>query len=264
MIPTSFTPSYASTRAGRIHYVTHGDGPPVLLLHQAPGAWDEFRMLMPLFTRNTTIAIDMLGFGCSEPLTEHSIERYADAVVALLEHLRLTEVDVVGHKLGGIVAVEASHQAPTRFRRLVLSGAPYVDEAYREQRSTLSPWSSVELQDDGRHLTELWVRRSGYYPPARPDLLNRFVRDVLWLDDQAEDAHQAISTYRMEGRCTFPGPVLCLAATADPWNDQASRLVDQFAGAKLHKLPGGTVPLMEQMPYEVAEIVQDFFDGRDL
>jgi pimeloyl-ACP methyl ester carboxylesterase len=143
---------------------------------------------------------------------------------------------------------------------MVVSGTPYVDEEYRRQRSSLHPLSLVELQDDGRHLAELWVRRAGFYPPARPDLLNRFVRDVLWLGDQAEEAHTAISTYRMEGRTTFEGPVLCLAATADPWYDQVERLADRLPSSRVVKVPGGTVPLMEQKPEEVASIVNDFLD----
>jgi pimeloyl-ACP methyl ester carboxylesterase len=258
MTPEGFMPAYARTRAGLIHHVAYGDGPPVVLLHQAPGSWDEFRLLMPLLSGRTAIAVDLVGFGCSELIEDHSIERYADATLALLEHLDLTEVDVVGHKLGGIVAIEAAAQDAARLRRLVVSGTPYVDEEYRQQRSALHPLSLVELQDDGRHLNELWVRRSGFYPPARPDLLNRYVREVLWLDDQAEEAHNAISRYHMEGRTTFGGPVLCLAATADPWYDQVNRLADRLAQAKVIKVPGGTVPLMEQMPQEVAALVNDF------
>jgi pimeloyl-ACP methyl ester carboxylesterase len=260
MIPPDFKPSYARTRAGLMHFVASGEGPSVVLLHQAPGSWDEFRLVMPLLTGRTAIAVDLLGFGCSELIEDHSIERYAESVVALLDHLELEDVDVVGHKLGGIVAVEAAAQDPSRLRRLVVSGIPYVDEEYRRQRSALHPLSLVELRDDGRHLAELWVKRAGYYPPARPDLLNRFVRDVLWLGDQAEEAHTAISNYRMEDRTTFKGPVLCIAATADPWYDQVDRLAARLPDARVVELPGGTVPLMEQMPQEVASIVNDFLD----
>lgn len=258
MILPEFRPSYARTRAGLMHVVASGDGPPVVLLHQAPGSWDEFRMVMPLLVGRTALAVDLIGFGCSELIEDHSIERYAESVLALLDHMALEDVDIVGHKLGGIIAVEAAAQDPSRLRRLVLSGVPYVDEDYRRQRSSLHPLSLVEWQDDGRHLTELWVRRAGYYPPARPDLLNRFVRDVLWLGDQAEEAHTAISTYRMEGRTTFTGPVLCIAATADPWYDQVDRLANRLPHARVVKVPGGTVPLMEQMPEQVASIVNDF------
>src|SRR5262249_19514661 len=101
MIPADFVPSYARTRAGLMHFVACGEGPPVVLLHQAPGAWDEFRMVMPLLRGRTAIAVDVIGFGASELIEEHSIERYAESVVALLDHLGVEDVDIVGHKLGG-------------------------------------------------------------------------------------------------------------------------------------------------------------------
>lgn len=123
----------------------------------------------------------------------------------------------------------------------------------------MHPWSIVDLQDDGRHLMELWVRRSGFYPPARPDLLDRFVRDALLLEDQAEAGHHAITNYEMEGRTTYEGPMLCIAATDDPISyDEVPRLHAQFPQSELFVVEGGMVPLMEHMPGVVADVVSAF------
>ncbi|MFC4055458.1 alpha/beta fold hydrolase [Actinomadura syzygii] len=262
MIAPMFSPHYARTRSGLMHYVEMGAGEPLLLLHQTPRSWDEFRLLMPLLAeQRRVIAPDIIGYGASESIPDHSIERYADSVLALLEELGLDRVDLLGHQLGGIIAIEMSHRRPERLRRLVLSGTPYVDEEFRRERPPMHPLSMVELQDDGRHLMELWVRRSGFYPPARPDLLNRYVRDVLLLEDQAEDGHRAISTYRMEGRTGYRGPVLCIGATADPIAfHQVPRLVERLPQARLEIIQGGMVPLMEQLPEEVAALVSKFLD----
>jgi pimeloyl-ACP methyl ester carboxylesterase len=264
MIAPMFSPNYARTRSGLIHYVELGSGDPLVLLHQAPRSWDEFRELMPLLAdRRRVIAPDILGFGASGSIEDHSIERYAGAILALLDELGLDQVDMLGHQLGGIVTVEASAQNPDRLRRVILSGTPYVDETFRRHRPQMHPLSLVELQDDGRHLMELWVRRSGFYPPARPDLLDRYVRDVLLQEGQAEEGHQAISAYRMEGRTSYRGPVLCIGATADPISfHEVPRLVEQFPQARLEVIQGGMVPLMEQMPTEVVQVVTKFLDDR--
>ncbi|MEQ4306061.1 alpha/beta hydrolase [Plantactinospora sp. B6F1] len=266
MIAPMFSPHYARTRSGLIHYVEMGTGEPLVLLHQTPSSWDEFRELMPLLaTRRRVIAPDIIGFGASESITDHSIERYAEAVLALLDELDLDRVHLLGHQLGGIVAVEMSHQQPERPGALILSGTPYVDEVFRRNRPQMHPLSLVELQDDGRHLMELWVRRSGFYPPARPDLLDRYVRDVLLLEDQAEEGHRAISAYRMEGRTGYRGQVLCIGASADPISfHQVSRLVERFPQACLEIIEGGMVPLMEQLPEEVAALVTKFLDETPL
>lgn len=262
MIDPAFAPHYARTREGLIHYVELGAGDPLVLLHQTPRSWDEFRDLMPLLAdRHRLIAPDMIGFGASERIVDHSIERYARSVVALLDELDLGRIDLLGHQMGGMVAVEISATVPERIRRMVLSGTPYVDEPFRQRRAGRHPLSLVELQDDGRHLMEIWVRRSGFYPPARPDLLDRYVRDVLLQEDQAEEGHRAITAYRMEGRTTYRGPLLCMGATADPVAfPEVPRLVEQYPQAELEVVQGGMVPLMEYMPEEVAAIVTKFFD----
>jgi pimeloyl-ACP methyl ester carboxylesterase len=263
MIDRSFEPHYVRTSSGLMHVVEMGKGSPLVLLHQVPRSWDEFRELMPLVADGRrVIAPDLIGFGASEFITDHSIERYADSVLALLDALGLDEVDLLGHHMGGMVAVELSAKAPERIRRMVLSGTPYVDETFRRRRPELHPLSHVEIQDDGRHLMELWVRRNGLYPPARPDLLNRYVRDVLLQEGRAEEGHKAISKYQMEDRTTYRRPVLLIAATADPVSfPEVPRLAEQFPQHQLAVIPGGMVPLMEQMPMEVAEIVTAFLDA---
>jgi pimeloyl-ACP methyl ester carboxylesterase len=260
MINRSFDPHYVRTASGLMHYVEIGSGRPLVLLHQVPRSWDEFRELMPLLAEGRrVIAPDLIGFGASEFVSDHSIERYADSVLDLLDALGLEEVDLLGHHMGGIVAVELSAESPERIRRMILSGTPYVDETFRRRRPELHPLSHVEVQDDGRHLMELWVRRSGFYPPARPDLLDRYVRDVLLQEGQAEEGHRAISKYLMEGRTTYPGPVLLIGATADPVSfPEVPRLAEQFPQHRFVVIPGGMVPLMEQMPAEVADIVTSF------
>lgn len=260
MIDPPFEPHYTRTRGGRIHHVEMGTGRPLVLLHQVPRSWDEFRDLMPLLAdRHRAIAPDIIGFGASETLREHSIERYASSILDLLDALELDEIDLLGHHMGGIVAVELSAKAPERIRRMILSGTPYVDDAFRRRRPSMHPLSQVEMQDDGRHLMELWVRRSGFYPPVRPDLVNRYVRDVLQHEGRAEEGHKAISRYHMEGRTTYRGPVLCIGATADPIAySEVPRLAAQFPQHKLVVIPGGMVPLMEQMPGQVAKIVAPF------
>lgn len=58
--------AYADTPLGQLHYAEGGEGTPVLLLHQTPRSWDEFREVLPLLaTRRRAIAMDMYGFGMS-------------------------------------------------------------------------------------------------------------------------------------------------------------------------------------------------------
>jgi len=53
---------YLDTPDGQIHYVTAGSGRPVLLLHQTPRSWDEYRDVIPILARERrVVALDTIG-----------------------------------------------------------------------------------------------------------------------------------------------------------------------------------------------------------
>lgn len=253
--------AYAEVSRGQVHYAECGFGPPVVLLHQTPRSWDEYREVLPLLGRtHRAIAMDTIGFGASAPLVDHSIEVYAETVVEFFDALGLDRTALVGHHTGGIVAVEVAARAPKRIRRLVLSSTPYVDAEARRRRRLRPPIDLVDVDPDGKHLTELWQRRQGFYPPGRPDLLTRFVRDALVLGDDVEKGHQACGRYWMEDRIGLVEcPVLCLGAAADPYAfGELEPLSSRIPQAVVSVVEGGTVALMEQCPEQVAELIAEF------
>src|SRR4051794_39044245 len=75
--------SFVDLPHGQMHWAECGlpDAPAVLLLHQTPRSWLEYREVLPLLgQRVRAIALDTPGFGDSEPLDgEASIERWAEA-----------------------------------------------------------------------------------------------------------------------------------------------------------------------------------------
>src|SRR5689334_23492385 len=114
---------FVTTRLGRIHVAIAGTGFPVLLLHQTPRSWDEYRDVLPLLGREfRAIAMDTLGFGDSDaPADAPSIELWAQGALALLDGLGVAEFAVVGHHTGAVVAMELAVVAPDRVKALVLS-----------------------------------------------------------------------------------------------------------------------------------------------
>ncbi|MBK1784893.1 alpha/beta fold hydrolase [Prauserella cavernicola] len=252
---------YADTSLGQLHYAECGSGEPVVLLHQTPRSWDEYREVLPLLgATHRAIAMDTAGFGNSAPPAEHGIEHYAAAVLELLDALGLEKVSLVGHHTGGVVAIEVAASAPERVDRLVLSSTPWVDAASREARVDRPPIDHVPVSEDGSHLRTLWQRRQGFYPERRLDLLTRFVRDALTLGDDVEAGHHAVGRYRMEERAgEVRAPVLCLGASADPHTfPQLGALSSRFNAAEVVIVEGGMVPLMEEHAGEVVRVIARF------
>ena len=131
--------AFADLSVGQVHYAECGDpqAPAVLLLHQSPRSWAEYREVLPLIgARHRAIAMDTAGFGDSDAGgVPASIAQWARVACELLDALHIGRADVVGHHTGGVVAVELAAAFPDRVRALVLSSTPYTDEAFRRARA---------------------------------------------------------------------------------------------------------------------------------
>ncbi|WP_370973266.1 alpha/beta fold hydrolase [Amycolatopsis sp. cg9] len=102
-----------------------GRGPAVLFLHgigDDSSTWLE--LLAELADDFTVIAPDLLGHGFSaKPRADYSVAAYACGMRDLLTTLDVDRVTVVGHSLGGGVAMQFAYQFPERCERLVLVGS---------------------------------------------------------------------------------------------------------------------------------------------
>lgn len=103
-------------------FVLTGQGPAVLLIHGIGDSSVTWRSIIPRLARDhTVIAPDLLGHGASDkPRADYSIAGYANAMRDLLSVLGIDRATVVGHSLGGGVAMQFAYQYPERCERVVL------------------------------------------------------------------------------------------------------------------------------------------------
>lgn len=108
-----------------IHYLVDGRGPAVVLLHGLGGFAASWRHnLRPLASRATVYAVDLPGFGRSaKPRTRYSLAYFARALHGFLDAVGVAQAALVGHSLGGAIAVTYALTHPTRVERLALLGA---------------------------------------------------------------------------------------------------------------------------------------------
>lgn len=257
--------AFVDTPEGQIHYCGAGEGKPVLLLHQTPRSWDEYRDVIPILAREfRVVAMDTIGYGDSyKPARTCAIEDYARGAIALLDGLSIPRAAVVGHHTGAVIAIELAASYPERVERLVLSASPYVDAADRERRKGRPPIDHVEMKADGSHLVELWGRRMGFYPEGRPDLLARFLLDALKAGEKAEEGHEACNAYRMEDKLDrIRCPTLVICGTEDPFSfPRLEQVARAISGSRAVPIPGGTVAVVDQMPGTFAAAIQGFLRG---
>jgi pimeloyl-ACP methyl ester carboxylesterase len=108
-----------------IGYRTAGDGPVIVLIHGMAGSSETWEPVIPLLAKHATVvAPDMLGHGTSaKPKGDYSLGALATGVRDVLVALGHSRATIVGHSLGGGVAMQFAYQFPERTERLVLVGS---------------------------------------------------------------------------------------------------------------------------------------------
>ena len=111
-----------SLHGQRVNFNIAGQGSPVVLIHGVAGRaaqWDQIVQL--LAETHTVVAPDLLGHGESaKPRGDYSLGAHASGIRDLLVGLNVERASVVGHSLGGGIAMQFAYQFPERCERLVL------------------------------------------------------------------------------------------------------------------------------------------------
>src|SRR5215204_1727793 len=117
-----FTANELSLHGHRVSYRTGGSGPALLLLHGITNSSETWEHVAPrLAERFTVIAPDLLGHGRSAtPRGDYSLGAHASGARDVLTSLGIERATVVGHSLGGGIAMQFAYQFPERCERLVL------------------------------------------------------------------------------------------------------------------------------------------------
>ena len=107
----------------RLHYVEAGQGEPVVLIHGLNASTFSFRYTIPELAQSyRVVALDLQGFGYSERPAgaDYSLTALAEQVARVMERLGIERATVVGHSMGGAVAMRLAIGFPERVARLVL------------------------------------------------------------------------------------------------------------------------------------------------
>jgi len=123
---STFTSRYVDTGQLRLHAVTGGEGPPLLLVHGWPQTWYAWRMLMPPLARYfSVVAVDQRGIGLSDkPTGGYDTATLASDLVALMDALGHPRFALYGTDVGMPIAYALAADHRDRVDRLAVSEAP--------------------------------------------------------------------------------------------------------------------------------------------
>jgi pimeloyl-ACP methyl ester carboxylesterase len=165
----------------RLHYVTAGQGFPIVLLHGWPQSWYEWRHVIPgLAAKYHVIAPDLRGLGdSSRPLTGYAKKTVGNDVWRLLQRLNIDEFFLVGHDWGGPTAYAIAAAHSTNVRKLAIldvaipgDGSPNISQGGRRWHHAFhqTPDLPEALVSGREDIYFGWFYRNyGHRPDVIPD-----------------------------------------------------------------------------------------------
>lgn len=138
------------------HYEALGRGKPLLFLHGWLGSWRYWvPTMVALSSSYRAYALDFWGFGDSDKIrARYSIDSYVAQVALFMQQLGLPQIPIVGHGLGGVVALRFARQYPDQVEQLLLSNVPFVADAISRTLSGFDGGENPAARILGRRLNE--------------------------------------------------------------------------------------------------------------
>jgi pimeloyl-ACP methyl ester carboxylesterase len=199
-------------RNAHIHYVSYGQGKPVLLLHGGLGDKSHWYSRIPwlLASGRRVILIDTRGHGDSTMGNVHlSYQLFATDTLLVLDKLGIARTDIIGWSDGGIIALILGLQAPQRVGKIVAISANFnpsgvIDQANGTQETQHEPssdistwlhdwWSGADKKNSAltAAINELWrtepqLQHSDLHAITPPTLVITGEHDVISLSHSTE------------------------------------------------------------------------------
>ncbi len=180
---------FADSKGVRIHYVTLGKGPLIVLIHGFPDYWYSWRDQMPELAKHfQVVAIDQRGYNKSDQpkgVENCTLDKLVQDVEAVVKHFKQEKAVIVGHDWGGLVAWTFAMIHPDKTDRLIVLNLPHPKGMLRElahnpeqqknsqyARDFQKPDAAAKLKPE---LLAFWVKE----PEARKLYVEAFRRSSM-------------------------------------------------------------------------------------
>lgn len=125
----SWQHQYITTNGVKLHYVTQGEGPLMLMLHGFPEFWYSWRHQIPEFAKDfKVVALDLRGYNDSEKPKNQSayvMDEFVRDVEGIIKGLGYEKCVLVGHDWGGAIAWNFAYSHPEMVERLIVLNIPH-------------------------------------------------------------------------------------------------------------------------------------------
>jgi pimeloyl-ACP methyl ester carboxylesterase len=276
---SGFEERWADVRAVRMRYFVGGEGPPLVLVHGLSGSATNFTALAPLLALRRRVLIPELpGHGRSDPLpAAPSLNGYADRVRHVAELEGMLPAPLVGHSLGGSIALRTALRWPEDVSAVVLAASAGIASTTRWAQFWLAFFGKTK---PGRRISPhrpVVARRRllryavfGYWGASDPEALSdRAVEGLLAGPElHADTVSAARALVRDDPRPDLHG-ISCHCLVLWGARDHQVPIDDAFEYARRLRAPLRTIAdcghlLVAERPDACADAIEDFLEERGL
>ena len=249
-----------------LHYIERGTGPPVVLIHGFLGHTYTFRHLIPELAKDhRVVAVDLKGYGYSgrPKKSDYSITEQARLVTRLMDKFGIHRASIVGHSLGGEVAMRMAANHPERVDKLVLAASVSGD---RIPMLPVTPLIKPFLWLFARIFGRTIFRRQFYDPRNATEQALEAYRRPLRIKGTGDAVYQTIRDGQREKPVDTSGvtqPVLILWASHERILPRftLSRLRKRFPLAEVVTIDRAGHLLFEEQPEASNAAIRRFLTG---
>ncbi|MFX1317712.1 MAG: alpha/beta fold hydrolase [Promethearchaeota archaeon] len=260
---------YVDVDGGKIYFEVDGEGEPLLLCHGVRGSNRNWAFLRPhLRDHFKVIMPDSRGHGRSTELTEPStIDLYSKDMIALLDHLQISQCIIAGHSMGGFIVQQIALDTPNRVKALILiNTAPMVDVEGALVQIELGKLAyGLEPKE-----AVLKLLKFEFYDPEKirstPDLFDLLVQlaeEGQRLTNSHGSAQGACAKFNIQDRVKeIQAPTLVICGSGDKtfspnWADFYAKNLDNVTTKVINKTNHS---IQFEQPEELARAIIEFVD----
>ncbi|MAU41974.1 MAG: alpha/beta hydrolase [Kordiimonas sp.] len=249
----------------QLHYDEYGEGKPLFILHGLFGSASNFRSLAKVFAAHMHVfCVDLRNHGQSPHGEDICYDTLAKDVIRLVDHIGADKINILGHSMGGKVAMQCALTYPDRIDSLIVGDIapvyypPHHSEIFAAFRAVDE--AGIIKRNDAETIMRDYVDDSGVRMfllsnlRCDPDGRFRWRLNYPVLSDHYDDIAAAPEGYPFDGKTLFirGGRSEYIPTAYEP------AIYDLFPAAAIETIAGAGHWLHAEKPVEFTNIIEKF------
>lgn len=258
-------------RAAGISYLEAGDGQPVVFLHGIGGGAESFAPQLAVAADTCTLrAWDMPGYGESDPVTPLTFETLSNSLSDFLAALAVQRAHLVGHSIGGMVAIDHALRRPAQVATLSLIGTTPAFSGRDDSFKNAFLKARMEPLERGLTMPEMAREAAPHLvgPDPKPGVVDN-IADILGRVPETtwRAILECLVTFnRRDDLHRVTQPCLLIAGEHDT-NAPArtmEKMAEKLPNAEFHVIKGAGHMINQEAPDRVNALIRDFLQRHKL